>query len=149
MPVVPPPVIAILAGGAMWVTARSIGSAAFAFPGQQAIGLVIIAAGLVIDVVSVLDFFRHKTTVNPIALKKVSGLVTTGFYRLSRNPMYLGMLLVLLGWGIILGNLIGFSFLVLFVGVITQVQIKPEERILRELFPDDYPEYCQRVRRWI
>ena len=84
-----------------------------------------------------------------MAPQKASALVTSGVYRITRNPMYLGMLLVLAGWGVWLGNAAAFVGLPLFVAVLNLLQIAPEERVLRERFGDAFTRYAARVRRWI
>ena len=76
-------------------------------------------------------------------------LVTTGVYRYTRNPMYLGMALVLLGCAIVVGVATAFLIPVIFVVIIQYRFILPEEQMLRDLFPEEFPAYCQQVRRWI
>jgi protein-S-isoprenylcysteine O-methyltransferase Ste14 len=75
--------------------------------------------------------------------------VVDGLYRFTRNPMYLGMLCILLGFAIRFGNLMGLLAVAAFVASITITQIKPEERALGLIFGDAYRDYCRRVRRWI
>ncbi len=98
---------------------------------------------------AVFSFWKNNTTVNPIKPESASTLVVEGVYRFSRNPMYVGMALLLLSWGLYLANPLNALLFVLYVYVITQIQIKPEERALVKLFGQDYQEYCARVRRWI
>ena len=81
--------------------------------------------------------------------QQTSELVTTGIYRLSRNPMYLGLLLVLTSWGIYLSNFLVLAVLPLFIFYITKFQIIPEERVMREKFGESFQDYKQSVRRWI
>ncbi|MEO1475370.1 MAG: isoprenylcysteine carboxylmethyltransferase family protein, partial [Pseudomonadota bacterium] len=90
-----------------------------------------------------------RTTVNPLRPDKATHLVVTGLYRISRNPMYLGLAILLTGWGLYLGDAANLAVLAAFIGFITIFQIKPEEEILRSKFGDDYIDYCRRVRRWI
>ena len=78
-----------------------------------------------------------------------SHLVTSGLYRYSRNPMYLGLLMMLIGWGLYLGSLSPLSMLPLFIRLLTKKQIEPEEIILMDKFGQEYKYYQQRVRRWI
>jgi protein-S-isoprenylcysteine O-methyltransferase Ste14 len=87
--------------------------------------------------------------VNPLKPDATTVLVTAGIYRFTRNPMYIGLTLTLLGWAAFLGNLLAFALLPLFVFYITQFQIKPEERALRSLFGSIYEDYCAKVRRWL
>jgi protein-S-isoprenylcysteine O-methyltransferase Ste14 len=78
-----------------------------------------------------------------------SSLVVSGIYKYTRNPMYLGFLLVLLGWAAFLSNLAALALLPAFVAYMNRFQIRPEERVLASLFPNDYPAYRAKVRRWI
>lgn len=70
-------------------------------------------------------------------------------YRLTRNPMYLGLLLVLVGWAIVLGSVSSFIVLPLFVVILTVQQIIPEEKVLEQKFGQQYRDYKQSVRRWL
>lgn len=80
---------------------------------------------------------------------KASRLVTDGVFRISRNPMYLGLVLLLIGWAVWLGSASPWLVPPLFVTVITVVQIIPEERALGQRFGDQYRTYQQRVARWV
>lgn len=148
---VPPPVLAGAVAGLMGWLAR-------AAPGAQLWPLwggplaLAAAAGLVaagVALAGVLAFRRASTTVNPLAPAKASVLVTDGVYRFSRNPMYLGMLLALMGWGVSLGNAAAWLGWPLFVGLLNVVQIRAEERVLRERFGGAFERYAARVRRWV
>ncbi|MEO0425183.1 MAG: isoprenylcysteine carboxylmethyltransferase family protein, partial [Pseudomonadota bacterium] len=118
-------------------------------PGQKAVALALIALGLTVDVTAVIAFFRAKTTITPLAPDKTCELVISGWYRFSRNPMYLGMLSVLIGWVLWLGQPLGVLTLAVFVAWISVFQILPEERVLAEKFGESYRAYCARVRRWV
>jgi protein-S-isoprenylcysteine O-methyltransferase Ste14 len=146
-PLVPPPVMALAAGVLMWA-ARDLG------PRIEFHGLVLLAAafagaGLLIDLVSVAAFVRARTTVNPLAPDKANALVVGGLYRFSRNPMYLGMLMILLGWAAYLAQPLTLVFVAAFVFLIEVLQIRPEEKALEEKFGEDYRAYKKRVRRWL
>ena len=95
------------------------------------------------------EFRRARTTVSPVDPSAASALVDTGIYRWTRNPMYLGMAMLLLGWTIILGNPAGLLAVPLFQIYLNTFQIRTEEFALRGLFGDAYIAYCARVRRWI
>ena len=92
-------------------------------------------------------FVRAGTEVIPF--RPVSSLVTGGVYRLSRNPMYLGMALVLLGCALTVGALSALAIPPAFVAIVQVRFIHHEERMLQGLFPEEYPAYCARVRRWL
>lgn len=113
----------------------------------QIIGGLIIVAGLLLLVFANGQFFRAGT--DPIPFRDVTALVTTGIYRFTRNPMYLGMVLVLLGCAITVGAVTALVIAPVFMVIIEWRFIRPEEDMLRGLFPGEYEAYCQRVRRWI
>ena len=149
----PPPVIDAACAGLMWWLAGALPAlqlwprGAWPFGLGAALGLAL--AGSVIALAGLVEFRRARTTFNPLDPARASALVTTGIYRVTRNPMYLGMLLVLLGWAVWLGNAAAFVGLPLFVAVLNLLQIAPEERVLRERFGDAFTRYAARVRRWI
>ena len=105
-------------------------------------------AGL-LDLSSLYLFFKKRTTPNPMKPEFTTGLVTNGLYKISRNPMYLGLLTILIGFAIYLGNLTSFLVLPAFYFVITEMQIKPEERMLEKKFSEEYLAYKNKVRRWL
>lgn len=98
---------------------------------------------------AVMDFRKHKTTVNPLQLSNATSLVTTGVYSISRNPMYVGMTLLTLSFAIFLGTLSAFFAPVLFVVYITKFQIKPEEQALNTIFGEEWATYQKTTRRWL
>lgn len=119
------------------------------FPGHKNVAAALVLAGLLLALVGVLQFWRARTTVNPMSPAKTSALVSTGIYRWSRNPMYLGTALLLLGiaaWGSTLG---GYLLVLAFCWFLTRFQIVPEERALLAAFGQEFAQYMARVRRWI
>ena len=94
-------------------------------------------------------FRKQRTTFNPTQPTNASSLVKTGIFRMSRNPMYISMLLLLIGWAVKLGNPFSILILILFVWYMTQFQIKAEEEALTKIFGTEYKEYCRKVRRWL
>lgn len=146
---IPPPLVGVATAAAMAALDAAAPGAALSFPGQKALAGAVALAGLAVDLVSVGAFWRAKTTVTPLKPEKAKTLVVTGLYRYSRNPMYLGVLMILAGWALWLGNPLNVVLLAGFVAFITVFQIKPEEDALREKFGADYEAYCKRVRRWI
>jgi len=121
----------------------------FTFPFQENTGLLLVVAGFVMTFSGVWIFRQAATTVDPMQPEEASTLVTTGIYKLSRNPMYLGMLLVLLGWFVYLGTLFNLMLLGLFIWFINRYQILPEENALQSRFGEEYTRYCKSTRRWI
>lgn len=112
------------------------------------IALVMFGLGAIILFQAVRLFGKAETTVNPIEPEKAERLVTSGLYRFTRNPMYLGMLLVLLGGALYLQNIAALSGPLAYMLSMTFLQIKPEERVLSAKFGKPFEDYCQRTRRW-
>ncbi len=146
---IPPPLVTVLSGALMWVLAWLFPVGHLTIPGQPWLALIALALGLLLPLVSVLLFMRARTTIDPTRPGRSAQLVVSGFNRISRNPMYLGMLLILLGWGLWLSNLLALALLPLFVLYMTRFQIIPEERFLAERFGEQYLAYKARVRRWL
>lgn len=112
-------------------------------------GIVAIAGAFLLDVSSLLLFFKRKTSPNPFVPAKATHLVTSGMYRFTRNPMYLGLAILLTGWATYLGSLSPFLLVPLFVVLLTYLQIIPEEQILENKFGQAYRSYKNTVRRWL
>ncbi|QLG87217.1 isoprenylcysteine carboxylmethyltransferase family protein [Chitinibacter bivalviorum] len=113
------------------------------------IGLMLIMLGIAVVLAGGHAFRRAQTTFDPRQPKAASQLVQRGIYAYSRNPMYLGFLLVLIGWADWQANLAAFTLLPLFVGYLNRFQIAPEEQAMRELFGAEFDAYCAKVRRWL
>ncbi|MGB0908158.1 MAG: methyltransferase family protein [Maricaulaceae bacterium] len=110
---------------------------------------VIGTAGILILLTAIASFVNARTTVNPHKPETASKLVITGLYRISRNPMYLAMAMLLIAGTFLSGNWAAFIGPVVFVALITHLQIKPEEEVLTGQFGVAYTAYCQQTRRWI
>ena len=145
---IPPPVVAIAVGAIMWGLSRA-GIGAASAGGSITAAAVIALIGLGIALSGNVAFHRARTTVNPFKPETASSLVTSGIYRFTRNPMYLGMFVALVGWAVFLANLLSAMTLLLFPLYITRFQIQPEERALLSLFGEPYASYMTRVRRWL
>ena len=115
---------------------------------RQGLTALLVVLGIGFDGAGLLAFRKARTTINPLKPAKASAMVTGGVYRFTRNPMYVGMLLLLTAWAVHLSALSAFAGLPLFVLYIGRFQIAPEERAMEDLFGDDYRHYAQRVRRW-
>jgi protein-S-isoprenylcysteine O-methyltransferase Ste14 len=146
---IPPPVVAVILAAAMW-SVSGIGPQ-WSLPSPVRYGLIGVAAvaGIAFDLMGLLAFRRARTTVNPLRPEKASSLVTGGIYRITRNPMYVGMALLLLAWAMHLCAVLPLAGIVAFVLYITRFQIRPEERALDALFGQDFASYAARVRRWL
>jgi len=105
--------------------------------------------GTVFLALALIDFRKHSTTINPLDVTKVSTLVTGGPYRITRNPMYVGLAFLLLAWCLYLAELAAFVTVPLFLATMTVFQIKAEESFLIVQFGDEYRQYMNRVTRWL
>jgi len=169
---IPPPVVGALVAGAMWWMSSSGTLPAVPTGFRYAAVALLVIAGLTIDVLGLLAFRASRTTINPLKPERASALVTGGVYRLTRNPMYVGME----HCGPSIGDLAGdggghpttfgqrlealhffdiglapwpFVGPVIFILYITRFQIRPEERVLQRIFGDEFARYVARVRRWL
>lgn len=113
------------------------------------IGYVVMALAPITPIAAVVRFRRARTTVDPHRPEEASVLVTSGVYGWTRNPMYLGLAILLVGWAIALGALTAFAGPALLVPLLERVQIRAEEHALRMRFGEPYERYCRRVHRWI
>jgi protein-S-isoprenylcysteine O-methyltransferase Ste14 len=146
---VPPPILMLLAAYLMWVLSRGWPlDRVFVIP-WNCLGVLPAAAGVATTSAAFMHFRRAGTTVNPFKPRKASRLVTDGVFRISRNPMYLGLLLILIGWALWLGTASPWMVPPLFVIVISLAQIAPEEQALDDIFGEEYRVYRRRVARWI
>lgn len=110
---------------------------------------IVCFTGFSVMLVAAWQFVSIKTTVNPYTPEKTSSIVTTGIYGVSRNPMYLGMALIILAAAVYTSNPLAVFPLIFFIANINRTQIKPEELVLREKFGEAYKQYCIAVRRWV
>jgi protein-S-isoprenylcysteine O-methyltransferase Ste14 len=133
----------------MWLAKRAAPALTGTFPGRQVVAMLVAIAGAMIIGLGVVAFSRAKTTVNPMKPDSASSLVVTGIYGVTRNPMYLGLFVILIGWAIFLSNALGFVCPALFILYMNRFQIEPEERALASLFGKDFAAYRLRVRRWL
>lgn len=145
---VPPPVQAAICVGLMALVARYVPELNFSFPFQIAVAGVFAAVGIVIDLSSLRMFYKNQTTVSPLSPDKTSSLVTGGIYRFTRNPMYLGLAIILTGVAIWFGNYGALVIVPCFVWYVTKYQIVPEEEALLEKFGVEYADYCATTSRW-
>jgi protein-S-isoprenylcysteine O-methyltransferase Ste14 len=146
---IPPLIVALLCAAGMWTLARWWPLWKFEFSASLPAGLVVASFGFVLCILGALEFWRAKTSLNPFHPKQATSLVTTGIYRFTRNPIYLGFLFALLGCFLVFEGLSAFFSLPVFTLYITRFQIQPEERALRAKFGSAYTEYQVRVRRWL
>lgn len=143
-----PPVLLLITLLLMWLISAGTPSFAFQFPLRRVIPPAIALVGVVIAISGAIAFRKARTTVNPTKPHAASSLVTTGIYRFTRNPMYVGLALLSLAWGTWLANPLALLPIPVFVFYLTRYQIRPEERALQSLFGDEFAAYSARVRRW-
>jgi protein-S-isoprenylcysteine O-methyltransferase Ste14 len=146
---IPPPLVAATFAIAMAICAGVLPELTVRFAGQGPVAGALLAGGLVVIAIAIARFVRASTTVNPLRPEETSALVTGGVFRITRNPMYLGMALALAAWAVWLGNAAAALLVAGFVAFITRFQIAPEERALRAHFGEEFEAYARRVRRWL
>ncbi|WP_305073664.1 methyltransferase family protein [Propionivibrio sp.] len=146
---IPPPVVAGGIALAMWfVSPGSLLWSDMLRP-RGFVALVLVIAGLVFDLLALLAFLRARTSINPLRPHRASVLITHGVYRLTRNPMYVGLLCYLTAWAVFLATPWALAGPCLFVVTMNRFQIAPEERVMREKFGKEFEDYAARVRRWL
>lgn len=146
---IPPPVILLLSGIAMWFVAHGPYSYLVAIPFAPGLAIALAGSGAAVAGSAIRQFKSAETTINPLQPQDATSLVDTGIFGVTRNPMYLGLLLILSGWAVWLQSAANILILIAFVLYITFLQIKSEEGALRKLFGETYADYCSRVSRWI
>ncbi|MBY4597967.1 isoprenylcysteine carboxylmethyltransferase family protein [bacterium BD-1] len=146
---VPPPVVGLACVALAWLVSWLTPSLNFSWPLQGISAALPAALGVGVDLWALAAFRSARTTVNPLAPDRSSAVVRSGPFRFSRNPMYVGMALLLLAWCLFLGNPLAVVVVVVFVGYITRFQIVPEERALLAKFGETYANYLAEVRRWV
>ena len=144
---IPPPLIVLVLIVSIYFSSKKIDL--INIPLQLEISIFILSAGILIFLNPVLQFIKSKTTVNPIQFEEVNKLVTSGIFKYSRNPMYLGMLMIVLSTSIFYLNVYSILTPLLFILWINKFQIKREEEFLIEKFGDEYLSYKKKTRRWI
>ncbi|MCG9542903.1 isoprenylcysteine carboxylmethyltransferase family protein [Vibrio sp. Isolate33] len=146
---VPPVALFILVLVASYFCAQQLSTAAMALPYK----LVVLGTGIalsgVVGLSGIWEFRKQKTTVNPIKVETASAVVDSGIFGYTRNPMYLGLFILLFCFGYYFQNIFSILLSFAFVIYMNQFQIKPEERALEQLFGAEYVDYKQKVRRWI
>ena len=126
----------------------------FLLPGMEILalpwnllGLISLALGIVLNLVADRSFKKHETTVKPV--EQSTALITTGAFRLSRHPMYLGFVLILFGIAVLMGSLMPYVVVLVFATFMDIVFIRFEEKRLKEAFGEAWSEYKKNVRRWV
>lgn len=148
---IPPAIVTVLFAAIMWLIERYLELNWLTLDALLSLTLAVVfaSAGGLLGLIGLVQFYRNSTSIDPHKPAKASALVTDGIYRISRNPMYVGLLLILAGWGFYLENLLTLLVLPLFVGYMNRYQIIPEEEVMEKKFGDQYLRYKSEVRRWL
>ena len=144
---IPPPIVVLILVVSTYFSSKKIDL--IHIPFQTLISIFILFVGILILLNPVLKFKKSKTTINPIKFKKVNKLVTSGIYKYSRNPMYLGLLMIVISSTIFYLNIYSILTPLFFYLWINRFQIKREEIFLTEKFGKEYLSYKNMTRRWI
>ena len=144
---IPPPVIVLILAVSNFLSSKKIDI--INIPNQTLVSIIIFLIGVFILIVPVSKFIKSKTTVNPIKFKKVNKLITSGIYKYSRNPMYLGLLMVIISTSIFFLTIISITTPFIFYFWINRFQIKREEIFLNKKFGQKYITYKSKTRKWI
>ncbi|GLZ88014.1 membrane protein [Metapseudomonas resinovorans] len=142
---VPPPLVAILFAGLMWLISPQAATAGW----HLGAAIAVLLMGAAVCLAGVLSFRHASTTVNPLRPETASALVSSGIYRHTRNPMYLGFAIALVAWAFYLASPTALLGVVGFVLYMNRFQIAPEERALVSLFRGEFLVYKAHVRRWL
>ena len=145
---IPPLVVFFVALGLLFGIHYLTPDVRYDYPYRVMVSRLFLVAGALIALAGIVAFRNKSTSVDPMKPTKASQLVTNGIYQYTRNPMYLGMAMVLMGGVVRIGNPWCLLAILFFVVYLTRFQIKPEEHALEQLFGEDYRTYCQGVRRW-
>ena len=143
---IPPPIVTLLCIGIIYLFENKI---EYSQPYFKAIGIIFLILGFIIIFLAVLKFIKIKTTVDPTRPHKTSNLVISGIYKITRNPMYLGMLFLIMAYTIYTNNVVGSITIPIFIFYINKFQIEPEEIEMRKKFGESFENYCKKVNRWI
>jgi len=146
---IPPPVVALLVAAAMWLASAWGPGLELTTSIRITLTIIIAMPGVLFSLAGMISFRRAQTTMNPMSPERASALVSSGIYAITRNPMYVGLLLDLLSWAVFLSSPLALAGPLAYFFYIQRFQIQPEERILARMFGAEYAEYQSKVRRWL
>ncbi len=144
---IPPPLLVLILVISNYFSSKKIDL--ILLPNQDLTSIIIFLIGMLILINPIFKFIKSKTTIDPIKFKKVNKLITSGIYKYSRNPMYLGLLIIIISTSIFYLNIFSISTPFFFYFWINRFQIKREEIFLTEKFGKEYLLYMTKTRRWI
>ncbi len=146
---IPPPLVGLLVAILTWL----LSGFGFGFIVPQYLKIIVVTVlvviGFGIPVTASVSFRKARTTINPLNPEQATSLVKTGVFAITRNPMYLGMAILLLAWGFYLATVTSLLGCIIFIFYIDRFQIQPEERALVAIFADEFDDYKSNVRRWL
>ena len=145
----PPVIVFLVFLAAMWLAAGATPAADLRLPGRFVIVPTLLLSSFAFALSGIAVFRRAGTTVHPMNPQEASTLVTDGVYRISRNPMYAALAMLLAGWAVFLANAVALLLVPAFIIYMNRFQIIPEERALAAKFGDGYAAYAASVRRWL
>tara|TARA_B100001094_G_C18000155_1_gene704730 strand:- start:10 stop:456 length:447 start_codon:yes stop_codon:yes gene_type:complete len=144
---IPPPVITLLNIYIIYSINQVFPK--FYFPYQSIVSIFVGIEAVLIIFFAIKEFKKAATTISPLQINQVSSFVTTGIFRFTRNPMYLGLTSLQVAAGIYFGNWLMVVVVPMFIFYITFYQIIPEEKVLNRKFGNDFKIYCSKVGRWL
>ncbi|MDG1818849.1 MAG: isoprenylcysteine carboxylmethyltransferase family protein [Porticoccaceae bacterium] len=149
---IPPPVVGLLFCVIIWAISTLtyvLPVSIISQPRGLVIAVILLILGFSFAISGGISFRMAKTTVNPLKPEMASALVTSGVFKYSRNPMYVGLAIILLAWTMYLAAPFGLIGVLGFMAYIQRFQIVPEERAMHKLFGDEFEAYQSIVRRWL
>lgn len=146
---IPPLLVLMIFVILMWCIALLLPSFTLGIKPNFSLSIFMVLAGFLLVLISSASFIRVKTTLNPMRPELTSVLVKAGVYRYSRNPVYLGLLIMLLGWFVYLNNILAGLLVIAFVCYMNRFQIEPEEKALFKRYGAEFEDYKRLVRRWL
>ena len=144
---IPPPILVMILVISNYFSSKKIDL--ILLPNQDFISIIILLIGMLILINPIFKFIKSKTTIDPIKFKKVNKLIISGIYKYSRNPMYLGLLMIVISTSIFYLNIFSITTPFVFYFWINRFQIRREEIFLTEKFGKEYVSYKTKTRRWI
>lgn len=146
---IPPVLQVIICVALAWIAGQTFPQLSISVPFGTIIAIMFAAVGLLLLFLALRLFSEKRTTIDPLRPERAENVITSGIYGMTRNPMYLGLLLIVVAAAVAVANPVSLLAPVLFVFAMNELQIKPEEQALSQKFGPSYTGYCERVRRWI
>lgn len=146
---IPPAIVTLFIAVAMWWIDQYLNFQWAIFGSSFWISFIFLGIGGIFGLLGLVEFYKASTSINPHKPTNASRLVTNGIYNLSRNPMYVALLFILIGYGFYLGNVLTLLGIPLFVGYMNRYQIIPEEKVMGQKFGEEFQKYKSEVRRWL